>query len=183
MFELPQIFTRWVNQRLAKSRKEPIADVVDDLAKGNSFVDLLENLSELKCPYKMKENAKFKAQVLENLNLALRFMLDDCKVQMTLKPSSENLYDGDLRAVLGMIWALMMKYLKFAQEDGENLSPKEALLRWVNLNTAGHAGAEAKDFKKSFHNGLVLCALLHKFRPDLIDYESLSPENATANLQ
>jgi len=99
------------------------------------------------------------------------------------RPSAENLIDGDDRAVLGLVWALMMKYLKFAQEDGENLSPKEALLRWVNLNTAGHPHAEAKDFKKSFHSGLVLCALLHKFRPSLIDYDSLSPEDARQNLQ
>ena len=46
---------------------------------------------------------------------------------MTLKPSAENLFDGDDRAVLGLVWALMMKYLKFATEDDESMSPKVQL--------------------------------------------------------
>jgi len=42
-------------------------------------------LSEADFPYKLKADAKFKAQELENLNLALKFTLEDCGVQMTLK--------------------------------------------------------------------------------------------------
>lgn len=29
---------------------------------------------------------------------------------MKLKPSAEQLFDGDERAVLGLIWAIMLKY-------------------------------------------------------------------------
>ncbi len=49
------IFTRWANQRLARRRIPPMADVVADLAKNNNLVNLLEILSERPCPHKMKE--------------------------------------------------------------------------------------------------------------------------------
>lgn len=105
------------------------------------------------------------------------------QVKMTLKPSAENLFDGDDRAVLGLVWALMMKYLKFATEDDESMSPKDALLRWVNLNVSGYGLPEVKNFTKSFHDGRVFCALLHKFRPGLIDMDKLDPATPTDNLE
>eukprot|EP00049_Salpingoeca_infusionum_P009182 m.152573 g.152573 ORF g.152573 m.152573 type:complete len:1745 (-) comp14262_c0_seq1:1421-6655(-) len=177
-----KIFTRWVNQRLGKKHYAELGDVVTDLGEGNNLLRLVEILSERECTAKVHANPKFKAQKLENVNSALTFMYEG-GVEMTLKPSAENLLDGDERAVLGLVWALMMKYLKFAQEDDVNLSPKDALLNWVNLNTAGHANAEVTNFKSSFHNGLALCALIHKFRPELIDYDALNPEEGDANLQ
>lgn len=30
---------------------------------------------------------------------------------------------------------------------------------------------------------MVLCAVIHKFRPDLIDYDALSPSDGQANLK
>ncbi|EGD76823.1 paramyosin [Salpingoeca rosetta] len=176
-----KIFTRWVNQRLQKRHLPPLNDVVEDLGKGKNLVQLVESLAERTCSAKLHDNPRFKAQEIENLNHALAFVYE-CGVSMTLKPSPENLLEGDERAVLGLVWALMMKYLKFAQEDDETLSPKDALLRWVNLNTQGHAHAQATNFTTSFRDGMVLCALIHKFRPDLIDYDSLTPEDPLANL-
>jgi hypothetical protein len=84
----------------------------------------VEILSEKACGAKLVDKPKFKAQEIENLGKALDFIWNDCGVVVKLKPSAENLHDGDEPAVLGLIWALMMKYLKFAQEDDENLSPK-----------------------------------------------------------
>eukprot|EP00911_Craspedida_sp_UC1_P002721 UC1_evm2s1999 len=167
-----KIFTRWVNQKLVKGLKKPLDDVVTDLGKGSNLVDLLEVLTESKCTKKIKQDAKFKAQILENLALGLQWMTES-GVQMSLKPSADNLYEGDDRAVLGLVWALMMKYLKFAQEDDESLSPKEALLRWVNLNVGGYGLPEATSFTKSFRDGKILCALLHKFRPKLLDWDGI----------
>lgn len=81
----------------------------------------------------------------------------------------------------------MMKFLKFSSGDEEEgaaaaTNAKDALLRWVQLNTAGYAHLDIKSFKGSFNNGLAFCALIHKFKPDLIPYSELSPANDKENL-
>ena len=80
-----------------------------------------------------------------------------------------------------------MKYLKFSsgdEEDGGEVATnaKDALLRWVQLNTAGYAHVDIKGFKGSFNNGMAFCALLHKFKPELINYSELSPASDKENL-
>lgn len=39
------------------------------------------------------------------------------------------------------------------------------------------------NFKEAFQDGLVLCALIHKADPKLIDYKQLSPSNKEANIR
>ena len=34
-----------------------------------------------------------------------------------------------------------------------------------------------------FQDGRVLCAIIHRYRPDMIDFENLSPENIEENNQ
>jgi hypothetical protein len=73
--------------------------------------------------------------------------------------------------------------MKFGNEDNK-MKASDALLMWVKNQTHGYKNAEVKDFQHSFKNGMVLCALLHKFRPKLIgDYDKLVPANFEANLK
>ena len=69
------------------------------------------------------------------------------------------------------------------QDDDTALSPKDSLLQWVQLHTAGYQHVDIKSFTKSFNDGMALCALLHKFRPSLLDYQSLDPSAGLKNLQ
>jgi hypothetical protein len=103
-------------------------------------------------------------------------------------PSVENLHDGDEKAVLGLLWAIMIRFLKVGDDEdagsgGVVLSPKDALLRWVQIQTEGYAHVDVKGFTKSFHDGMALCALMHKGKSALLDYSALQPENAAHNLQ
>ncbi|XP_059903053.1 F-actin-monooxygenase mical1-like [Gadus macrocephalus] len=59
----------------------------------------------------------------------------------------------------------------------------EDLLRWCQKNTAGYAGVEVKDFTLSWTSGRALCALIHHFRPQLIDMSSLNESDAVHNHQ
>ena len=54
-----QIFTRWVNQKLAKRFLPPLQDVVLSLADEGVLVSLMEILSERPFPYKLGPS-KFK---------------------------------------------------------------------------------------------------------------------------
>lgn len=68
-------------------------------------------------------------------------------------------------------------------KDTSQLSPKDALLRWVELNTAGHDHVDIKSFKNSFSDGFAFCALIHKFKPELINYAALDPADPLGNLK
>ncbi|XP_025967646.2 F-actin-monooxygenase MICAL1 [Dromaius novaehollandiae] len=51
----------------------------------------------------------------------------------------------------------------------------EELLSWCRASTAGYRGVEVADFTQSWSSGLALCALVHRFRPDLVDFDAVDP--------
>lgn len=55
------------------------------------------------------------------------------------------------------------------------------LQAWCRMLTQGYKDVDIKDLSLSFRDGLAFCALIHRFRPNLIDYESLSKENILYN--
>ncbi|XP_036365724.1 F-actin-monooxygenase MICAL3 isoform X8 [Octopus sinensis] len=59
------------------------------------------------------------------------------------------------------------------------------LLRWCQrvLNTGRHQSVNIIDFTSSWKSGLALCALIHTFRPDLIDFNSLNKSEVVKNNQ
>ena len=62
------------------------------------------------------------------------------------------------------------------------LSGVDALLHWCKLATAGYPGVNVTNFTTSWKDGLAFCALMHRFNPKKIPFETLSPENALDNL-
>jgi len=177
------IFTRWVNQKLAKINVH-VDDAITAFGTGIALVQLLEVLSEKKYEGKMEKNIKNIAQKIDNANNALRFLFDTCKVEMKIKPSAEDLVNGNEKNVLGLLWAIMSKYMKFGDdEEGGQLSARDALLLWVQNKLSTYDNVKIENFTTSFHDGLALCALIHKHRPKLIDYASLTKENKQHNLR
>nr|XP_019959820.1 PREDICTED: F-actin-methionine sulfoxide oxidase mical1-like [Paralichthys olivaceus] len=59
----------------------------------------------------------------------------------------------------------------------------EELLKWCQTHTAGYEHVKVKDFTQSWRSGLALCALIHHFRPELIDMSSLDESRAAHNNQ
>lgn len=57
----------------------------------------------------------------------------------------------------------------------------KGLYMWCLKVTSGYDGIEVRDMTSSWKNGLALCALINRFRPDLIDIYSLSPNNIYYN--
>lgn len=52
---------------------------------------------------------------------------------------------------------------------------------WCKKMAEGYRDVEVKDMASSWKSGLAFCAIIHRFRPDLIDYDSLSKENVFDN--
>ena len=55
------------------------------------------------------------------------------------------------------------------------------LYMWCLKVTSCYEGLEVKDLTGSWKNGLAFCALINRFRPDLIDYYSLHPDDIYEN--
>eukprot|EP01094_Clydonella_sp_ATCC50884_P008373 TRINITY_DN177_c0_g1_i1.p1 TRINITY_DN177_c0_g1~~TRINITY_DN177_c0_g1_i1.p1 ORF type:complete len:1232 (+),score=684.36 TRINITY_DN177_c0_g1_i1:352-3696(+) len=68
----------------------------------------------------------------------------------------------------------MLKFMRFG-DDEDAVNAKDALLLWIQNKTASYKNLKVENFKKGFKDGLALCALIHKHRPNLIDYDSLTP--------
>jgi len=175
-----KIFTRWVNQKLTK-KGIVVDDIVNAMGDGNILIALMEVLSEKKYTGKVAKTFSMRVHKIDNISNALNFTWN-CGVQMKIKPSPENLADCEEKTVLGLIWAIMYKYLKIVDdEDGsELLSAKDALLRWCQKQVVGYPEVKIDNFTNSFNNGLALCAIIHKHRPNLIDWEDVKNSNDPA---
>ncbi|XP_061738741.1 F-actin-monooxygenase MICAL2 isoform X5 [Nerophis ophidion] len=57
------------------------------------------------------------------------------------------------------------------------------LLTWCQTQTEGYRDVAITDLTSSWRSGYGLCALIHRFKPQLIDFETLNEENQAANLQ
>uniref|UniRef100_A0A3Q3WQN3 Molecule interacting with CasL protein 1 n=1 Tax=Mola mola TaxID=94237 RepID=A0A3Q3WQN3_MOLML len=68
-------------------------------------------------------------------------------------------------------------------KQSDSVSGCEELLNWCQKNTAAHEKVNVKDFTQSWSSGLALCALIHHFKPQLIDMSSLDESNAVHNNQ
>nr|XP_046243432.1 F-actin-monooxygenase MICAL2 isoform X7 [Scatophagus argus] len=70
-----------------------------------------------------------------------------------------------------------------------NLSRRESeirptrLLTWCQKQTEGYRNVTITDLTSSWTSGIALCALIHRFKPQLIDFDSLNEEDHAANLQ
>ncbi|KAK5601124.1 hypothetical protein CRENBAI_003912 [Crenichthys baileyi] len=65
----------------------------------------------------------------------------------------------------------------------DSFSQSNQLLTWCQQLTRGYRGVIVCDLTTSWKNGLALCALIHRCRPDLIDYDSLDESSVEENVQ
>ncbi|XP_044095346.1 alpha-actinin-2 isoform X2 [Neovison vison] len=102
------------------------------------------------------------------------------KLMLLLEVISE-IVDGNVKMTLGMIWTII---LRFAIQDisVEETSAKEGLLLWCQRKTAPYRNVNIQNFHTSWKDGLGLCALIHRHRPDLIDYSKLNKDDPIGNI-
>uniref|UniRef100_A0A131YJT1 Ca2+ binding actin bundling protein n=1 Tax=Rhipicephalus appendiculatus TaxID=34631 RepID=A0A131YJT1_RHIAP len=59
--------------------------------------------------------------------------------------------------------------------------PGEDLLTWSQRMTDGYEGVKVTNLTTSWRNGMAFCALIHRYHPELIDMDSLSPHDIGGN--
>ncbi|KAI5623875.1 protein-methionine sulfoxide oxidase mical3a isoform X4 [Silurus asotus] len=65
----------------------------------------------------------------------------------------------------------------------ESVARSSKLLNWCQRQTDGYRGVSVTDLTMSWKSGLALCALIHRYRPDLIDFDSLDEKDMEKNNQ
>uniref|UniRef100_A0AAY5EH14 Spectrin beta chain n=1 Tax=Electrophorus electricus TaxID=8005 RepID=A0AAY5EH14_ELEEL len=176
-------FTKWVNSHLGRVTCR-IGDLYTDLRDGRMLLRLLEVLSGEQLPKPTK--GRMRIHCLENVDKALQFLKEQ-KVHLE-NMGSHDIVDGNHRLTLGLIWTIILRFqiqdISVETEDNkEKKSAKDALLLWCQMKTAGYPNVNVHNFTTSWRDGLAFSAIVHKHRPDLIEFESLKRSNAHYNLQ
>uniref|UniRef100_A0A3B4FDK2 Spectrin beta chain n=1 Tax=Pundamilia nyererei TaxID=303518 RepID=A0A3B4FDK2_9CICH len=178
-------FTKWVNSILSRVGCR-ISDLYLDLRDGRMLIKLLEVLSGERLPKPTK--GRMRIHCLENVDKALQFLKEQ-RVHLE-NMGSHDIVDGNHRLILGLIWTIILRFqiqdiiVETGQADQkETRSAKDALLLWCQMKTAGYPSINITNFTTSWKDGMAFNALIHKHRPDLVDYNSLKRSNPTHNLQ
>ncbi|XP_011839625.1 PREDICTED: spectrin beta chain, non-erythrocytic 4 [Mandrillus leucophaeus] len=176
-------FTKWVNSHLARVGCH-IGDLYVDLRDGFVLTRLLEVLSGEQLPRPTR--GRMRIHSLENVDKALQFLKEQ-RVHLE-NVGSHDIVDGNHRLTLGLVWTIILRFqiqvIKIETEDNrETRSAKDALLLWCQMKTAGYPEVNIQNFTTSWRDGLAFNALIHRHRPDLVDFSKLTKSNANYNLQ
>ncbi|XP_015669353.2 spectrin beta chain, non-erythrocytic 4 [Protobothrops mucrosquamatus] len=176
-------FTKWINSHLGQVSCR-ISDLYTDLRDGYLLTKLLEVLSGEQLPKPTR--GRMRIHSLENVDKALQFLKEQ-RVHLE-NVGSHDIVDGNHRLTLGLIWTIILRFqiqvIKIETEDSrETRSAKDALLLWCQMKTAGYPEVNIQNFTTSWRDGLAFSALIHRHRPDIIDFKKLTKSNAVYNLQ
>uniref|UniRef100_A0A672PWB5 Actinin alpha 3b n=1 Tax=Sinocyclocheilus grahami TaxID=75366 RepID=A0A672PWB5_SINGR len=173
---LHKTFTAWCNSHLRKAGTQ-IENIEEDFRNGLKLMLLLEVISGERLP--KPDKGKMRFHKIANVNKALDYI--SSKGVKLVSIGAEEIVDGNLKMTLGMIWTII---LRFAIQDisVEETSAKEGLLLWCQRKTAPYRNVNVQNFHISWKDGLALCALIHRHRPDLIDYSKLRKDDPIGNL-
>ncbi|XP_072340309.1 F-actin-monooxygenase MICAL3-like isoform X2 [Scyliorhinus torazame] len=88
---------------------------------------------------------------------------------------------GEQKNVPGSETAAIPRSPKFKQT--EPLARSNKLLAWCQRQTQGYKNVSVVDLTASWKSGLALSAIIHRYRPDLIDFDQLNEKDVESNNQ
>jgi hypothetical protein len=171
-------YTRWANSFLKRRGKE-IKDLFDDINDGVLLISLLEIIGNESVSTVMKQKAydapKNINQRGENVNLAINYVKS--KGIELVNVGSGDFEKKNQRIILGFFFTVILRF-SVADLDG-----KKGLLLWCQRSTEKHEGVNVKNFTNSFTDGLAFCAIINRYRPDLINFNALNKADHKGNLE
>ncbi|XP_041438138.1 microtubule-actin cross-linking factor 1 isoform X18 [Xenopus laevis] len=173
-------FTKWINKHLIKVRKH-INDLYEDLRDGHNLISLLEVLSGIKLP---REKGRMRFHRLQNVQIALDFLKQRQVKLVNIR--NDDITDGNPKLTLGLIWTIILHFqisdIYVSGESGD-MSAKEKLLLWTQKVTAGYAGIKCTNFSSCWSDGKMFNAIIHRYRPDLVDMQRVELQGNRENLE
>ncbi|XP_028324054.1 dystonin isoform X5 [Gouania willdenowi] len=185
-------FTKWINQHLLKVRKH-INDLYEDLRDGHNLISLLEVLSGDKLPRERdllktlrlpRERGRMRFHRLQNVQIALDYLKRRQVKLVNIR--NDDITDGNPKLTLGLIWTIILHFQIseiHVTGESEDMTAKERLLLWSKQITEGYVGVRCDNFTTSWRDGRLFNAIIHKYRPDLIDISRVSAQTNRSNLE
>uniref|UniRef100_A0A8B9VJ33 Microtubule-actin cross-linking factor 1 n=1 Tax=Anas zonorhyncha TaxID=75864 RepID=A0A8B9VJ33_9AVES len=206
-------FTKWVNKHLMKVRKhinDLYEDLRDghnliSLLEVLSGVKLVSararSLRLVKAPAwcrasseereeeedddeEPREKGRMRFHRLQNVQIALDFLKQRQVKLVNIR--NDDITDGNPKLTLGLIWTIILHFqisdIYISGESGD-MSAKEKLLLWTQKVTAGYIGVKCTNFSSCWSDGKMFNALIHRYRPDLVDMERVQIQSNRENLE
>ncbi|EKE42943.1 calponin- domain containing family protein, partial [Entamoeba nuttalli P19] len=162
-------YTNWVNYNLGEEQQ--IKNLLTDLSESDILISLMEKLSGKKAYPHKKCMTKSRIVKLDNVGKAVNFMKEE---RLNTSVSAENIVDGNITYILGMVWTMILKY-KINANQQKNVNAKEevvennALLEWVNS-----FGLNVSNFSSDWKDGVALVKLTEAVSGGQIKFEQFS---------
>ncbi|NWW51847.1 DYST protein, partial [Pedionomus torquatus] len=161
--------------------RKHVKDLYEDLRDGHNLISLLEVLSGDTLP---REKGRMRFHRLQNVQIALEYLK---KRQVKLvNIRNDDITDGNPKLTLGLIWTIILHFQIsdiHVTGESEDMSAKERLLLWSQQTTEGYAGIHCENFTTCWRDGRLFNAIIHKYRPDLIDMNTVAVQSNLANLE
>uniref|UniRef100_A0A8D0D3J4 Actinin alpha 4 n=1 Tax=Sander lucioperca TaxID=283035 RepID=A0A8D0D3J4_SANLU len=182
-------FTAWCNSHLRKSGTQ-IENIEEDFRDGLKLMLLLEVIAGERLP--KPERGKMRVHKINNVNKALDFIAS--KGVKLVSIGAEEIVDGNAKMTLGMIWTIILRFAiqDISSEFDGHLSPSASLVQIRTGFVISDCPVTCHPFcltlnlicslSDSWKDGLAFNALIHRHRPDLIDYDSLRKDDPVTNL-
>ncbi|XP_076598904.1 dystonin isoform X3 [Chaetodon auriga] len=173
-------FTKWINQHLLKVRKH-INDLYEDLRDGHNLISLLEVLSGDTLP---RERGRMRFHRLQNVQIALDYLKRRQVKLVNIR--NDDITDGNPKLTLGLIWTIILHFQIseiHVTGESEDMTAKERLLLWSKQITEGYVGVRCDNFTTSWRDGRLFNAIIHKYRPDMVDMSRVSSQTNRSNLE
>uniref|UniRef100_A0A674D0W4 Actinin alpha 4 n=1 Tax=Salmo trutta TaxID=8032 RepID=A0A674D0W4_SALTR len=156
-------FTAWCNSHLRKAGTQ-IENIEEDFRDGLKLMLLLEVISGERLP--KPERGKMRVHKINNVNKALDYIAS--KGVKLVSIGAEEIVDGNAKMTLGMIWTIILRFaIQDISVEGQSLSFPISLFSFPTRN---------------WKDGLAFNALIHRHRPELIDYDKLRKDDPLTNL-
>lgn len=165
---LSSLDAAWMMRSWAMNRDSPL----HVLAERESIYRLLaqttpENLSKDLAEYSLSPSSRY-----PNLNL-----------QTVLPSQVRPLCRTDTEVKLPPLGPRLLSDMQRKRRRRESIIHPDALLSWCQRQVALYSKIKVENMTSSWKDGLALCAILHRYRPDLVDLDELSPLDVAANNQ
>lgn len=171
-------FVRWVNAYLSQRCLE-ITSLATQFRDGVFMIHLVECISgqPVTCAPCFAQ-PQSSDDAYRNFHAGLLHLK---QLNRTMPPVQiQELVNGNVALMLNLLWSILYR-TEIEPKLFEGAAGIGAILGWVKSVTAGYAGVDIVDFKKSFEDGLVFCAIVHRHNPAMLDFNKLAKEPTVVN--